>query len=93
MSSDPATPPPFVGPQWAKCWLKRQEDMFKVKMEPQAATRKNAHDPELLMEYFTMYKSVVDEFGILPGDHSNFDETGYHMGEDWVILVDVLRRI
>ena len=42
------------------------------------------------------YKSVVDEFGILPGDQWNFDETGYRMGiarEDWIISVDVLQRI
>ena len=40
MSSDPAAPPPFVAPQWAKRW------------KPLAAAGKNAHDPELLMEYF-----------------------------------------
>ena len=48
------------------------------------------------MEYFEIYKSVVDEFGILQADQWNFDETGYRMGinrEDWVITVDVLRRI
>lgn len=80
MSSDPAVPPPFVGPQWAKRRLNRQEDLFKVKRKPIAAARINAHDPELLMEYFMMYKLVVDEFGILPGDQWNFDETGYCMG-------------
>ena len=48
------------------------------------------------MEYFETYKSIVDEFGILPADQWNFDETGYRMGinrEDWVITIDVLRRI
>ena len=96
MSSEPTAPPPFVGTQWAKRWLNRQDDLFKVKRKPLAAARKNAHDPELLMEYFITYKSVVNEFGILPGDQWNFDETGYRMGiarEDWVISVDVLRRI
>ena len=56
MSSDPAAPPPFVGPQWAKRWLNRQKDLFKVKRKPLAAARKNAHDPEFLMEDFMMYK-------------------------------------
>lgn len=96
MSADPTTPPPQVGPQWSKRWLERQQDLSKVRRKPIAAARKNAHDPELLMEYFETYKSVVDEFGILPADQWNFDEAGYRMGinrEDWVIIVDVLRRI
>ena len=96
MSADPTTPPPQVGPQWSKRWLELQQDLSKVRRKPIAAARKNAHDPELLMEYSETYKSVVDEFGILPADQWNFDETGYRMGinrEDWMITVDVLRRI
>lgn len=96
MGADPTTPPPRVGPQWAKRWLDRQKDLSKVKRKPLAASRKNAHDSELLMEYFKIYKEVVDKFGILPEDQWNFDETGYRMGigrEDWVISVDAGRRI
>ena len=75
-----------------------KENLFQVKRKRLAAARRKAHNPELLMEYFMMYpyKSVVDEFGILPGDQWNSDETGYRIGiarEDWVILVDVLRRV
>ena len=62
MSSDPAAPPPF------KHWLNRQEELFKVKRKPLAAARKNAHDPKLLIEYFMMYKSIVNEFSNLPSD-------------------------
>lgn len=64
MSADPAKPPPQVGPLWPKRWLQRQHDLFKVRRKPIAAARKNAQDPEMMMEYFEIYKAIVDEFGI-----------------------------
>ena len=68
MSFDPAAPPPFaLGPQWAKRWLERQEDLFKLKRKPIAAARKNAYDLELLMAYGYLTR-WFDEFGILPAD-------------------------
>ena len=54
------------------------------------------HNLELLMGYFEAYKVVVDEFGILPANQWNFDETEFCIGighEDWVISMDILRRI
>ena len=48
------------------------------------------------MGYFEAYKEVFDEFGILPADQWNFDETGFCMGidrENWVISMDILRGI
>ena len=68
MSADLTTLSPQVGPQWSKRWLERQQDLFKVRRKPIAVVRKNAHDPELLMEYFETYEWVVDKFGILLAD-------------------------
>ena len=68
--------------------------MFKVRKKPIAAARKNAQVPDIMMEYFKTYTEVVIEFGILPEDQWNFDETGYRMGmgrEDWVVSVDVIQ--
>lgn len=42
------------------------------------------------MEYIRTFNSVVDEFVILPADQYYRIGTGR---EDWVIAVDVLRRI
>lgn len=39
---------------------------------------------------------MVDEFRILPEEQQNFDKIGYRMGMgrgDWVVLVNVIRRI
>lgn len=57
---------------------------------------KNAQDFDIMMEYFKTYKEVVDKFGIIQEDQWNFNETGYCMRiskEDWVVLVDIIRRI
>lgn len=48
------------------------------------------------MGYFEANKTAVDEFGILPVDQWNFDETEFRIGigrEDWVMSIDILRRI
>lgn len=68
MSADPTKSPPQVGPLWSKRWLERQEDLSKVKRKPIAAARKSAQDPDMMMEYFKMYKEVVDKSGIQPED-------------------------
>ncbi len=93
---DPANPPPSVGPQWAKRWLDRQPDLWKVKRKPLAAERRNAHDLDLLAEHFARFRDIVKEYGIQPHDIWNFDETGYRIGmarSDWVIAVDPTRTI
>lgn len=46
-----------------------------------------------MMEYFKIYIEVVDEFGILPEDQWNFDDRMGMGREDWVVSVDVIRRI
>lgn len=54
------------------------------------------YDFELLIKYLEAYKVVVDEFSILLADEWNFDETRFCIGighEDWVISIDILRRI
>ena len=44
----PSYPRPHLSRKWAKRWLDRQDNLFKVKRKPLAAARKNAHDVELL---------------------------------------------
>ena len=62
-TSDPANPPPPIGPQWAKQWLDRQPNLFKVKRKPLAAERKNAHNVDLIEKHFERVKNVVKEHG------------------------------
>ena len=68
ISADPAKLPPQVGHFWSKSWLERQHDLFKVRKKSIAVTRNNVQDSKMMMEYFEIYKAVVDEFEIQPED-------------------------
>ncbi len=68
MSENSTKSPLQVGPLWSQRWLQRQYNLFKVRRKPIAAGRKNAQDPEIMMEYFETYKAVVDGFEIQPED-------------------------
>ena len=66
MNVGPNTPPSKIGPQWPKRWLKRQDNLYKVKRKPITTLQKNAEDPELLMGYFEKYKKLIEEFEFDP---------------------------
>ena len=66
MSADPTILSSKVELQWAKRWLDRQSDLFKVKRKLLAAAKKNAHNPDLLIDYFRKYKEIIDRYGIQP---------------------------
>ena len=90
---DPAKPFPKIGPHWAKRWMDRQPDLFKVKRKPLAAERKNAHNLDLIAAHFERFRKLVQEHGIHPEDMWNCDEKGYRIGmarSNWVISVDLL---
>lgn len=65
---EPGEPQPFVSSHWAKRFLDRQQDLFKIKRKPLAVARANSHDLELLTGHFTRYLEVVQQFGIQPED-------------------------
>ena len=81
--------------QWAKRWLDRQPDFYKIRRKPIAAARKNAEDMELLQAHFQRYKELCGQYGIQLADRWNFDETGFRIGmgrDDWIITMDPTRR-
>lgn len=55
--------------------------------------RNNTQNPKMMMEYFELYKVVVDKFEIQLEDQWNFDRTRYCMGIDrknWVISINIV---
>ena len=45
-------------------------------------------DPDTILEWFYKYKSICDEYGILPRDQYNFDESGFRIGvgrDQWIV--------
>lgn len=96
ISSNPIKSPTKFGPLWSKHWLEKQYDLFKFRKKSLAAMYKNSQDLKMIMEYFEIYKAVVDKFGIQAEDQWNFDETEYCIGmerKDWNILVNIIWRI
>ena len=92
----PTYPRPNLSQKWAKRWLDRQYDLFKVKQKPLAAAQKNAHDVELLQGHFMRFKELKDKYYIFDEDIWNFDETGFRIGmarSDFILSVDPVRRI
>jgi hypothetical protein len=69
-----------VSHMWASRWMKRFPQYKIIIGKPLAVERKNAHDPNVLRGWFEKYHKVVTEYGILPGDISNVDETGFRVG-------------
>lgn len=81
---------------WAKRWLQRQPDLFKVKRKPLSVARKNAHNLKVLRGHFELYNKVISEYDIQPNDQWNFDETEFRMSiarSDWIVSMNVTRRI
>jgi hypothetical protein len=79
-SHNPQTEFKPVSHMWASRWLKRFPQYKIMTGKPLAVERKNAHDPYVLQSWYEKYHEVVAKYGILPGDISNVDETGFRVG-------------
>ena len=52
-------------------------------------------DPDTILEWFYKYKSICDEYGILPRDRYNFDESGFRIGvgrDQWIVTRTIKRH-
>ena len=71
---------PTVGHQWATRFLKRHPQYYIRRQKTLDLNRKNAHNPEVFLEWFTMFKNVIQEKDIQDADCYNMDETGFRIG-------------
>ena len=79
MTQSPS-PPPQVDKQWTTRFLERHSQYLVPQQKAQEIDRKNAQDPDTILEWFYKYKSICDKYGILPRDQYNFDESGFRIG-------------
>ena len=70
-------PPPLIGPDWSRRFLKRHPEHVKRKSKPLAHDRKNTHDPAGIRAHFEKSKAACDFSAIQTGDMYNYDETGF----------------
>jgi len=54
-------------------------EYFIQKQQTLGADRKNAHDPESILDWFTRYQGICEKYRIQPCDQYNFDETGFQI--------------
>ena len=78
-AADPTTPPPTIGVNWSTRWLKRHPEWKAKKMQPLDLNRLNAEDVNVLTEWYLQFYNAMAQFGILPSDLYNFDETGFRI--------------
>lgn len=77
---DLSTPPPRVGSAWTGRFLKRHPEFKKRKSKPLEACRSAAQDRDVIQHWFEVFKTLIEDEGILPCDIWNFDETGFNIG-------------
>lgn len=74
------TPIKTVGEKWVYNFTQRTPELqsrFSRRYDHQRAKQK---DPKVIQEWFNSVQAMVQQYGILPEDIYNFDETGFAMG-------------
>lgn len=74
-------PPPVVSEKWPGRWLRDQHPEFtRVKQYSMEIERTVAESIEIITKWLKKYKQICEEFGILPEDQWNGDESGFRVG-------------
>jgi hypothetical protein len=75
-----STPPQTVGKNWVSNYVKRHSEIktrFSRRYDHQRAL---CEDPKIIQAWFDCVQRSTIQYGILPDDIYNFDETGFAMG-------------
>ncbi|EED13708.1 pogo transposable element, putative [Talaromyces stipitatus ATCC 10500] len=70
----------YVGENWEYNLVKRRPEIESKFSRKYNYERAKCEDPKIVQEYFDRVREVILEYGILPEDIYNFDETGFAMG-------------
>ena len=80
--SDPQTPPPKVGQNWAYWFIQRLPPEYKLqKQKPIDPKRMNAEDIGVVEHWYDLFHTAIHRHQIQPGDIYNFDEIGFLEGQ------------
>lgn len=72
---------PRVGRTWHLSFLERHPDLSAKFCRQLDQARATASNPQIIQEFFAMYKSVVDKYAITPANIHNMDEKGFLIGQ------------
>ncbi|EEA25964.1 hypothetical protein TMatcc_005785 [Talaromyces marneffei ATCC 18224] len=71
---------PQVGKNWVTNLIKRRPEIDSKFARKYNYERAKCEDPKIIQEHFDRVRAAISEYGILPEDIYNFDETGFAMG-------------
>jgi hypothetical protein len=69
-----------VGVNWSGTFIKRHEDLTMRFSRGYDYKRAQCEDPVVIRDWFSAVRRTIEQYGILPTDIYNFDETGFAMG-------------
>lgn len=69
-----------IGEQWVKRFMERHQELSIIMPEQIEAARIKESSRSVLEQWFHDVKAIIDEYGILPCNIYNMDETGYSIG-------------
>ena len=76
---DNAPRPPPVGQHWVSRFITRHKDSV-VPQKVLDADRQAAENQDVITSWFEALHKVIAEYGIVPEDIWNMDETGFRIG-------------
>ncbi|EED15617.1 conserved hypothetical protein [Talaromyces stipitatus ATCC 10500] len=91
-----------VGENWVYNLVKRRPEIESKFSRKYNYERAKCEDPKIIQEYFDRVREVISDYGILPEDIYNFDETGFAMGlcatakpgnREWVTAIEAVNSI
>jgi hypothetical protein len=71
---------PQVGKNWITKLIKRRPEIDSKFARKYNYERAKCEDPKIIQGHFDRVRDIISEYGILPEDIYNFDETGFAMG-------------
>ena len=63
--------------------------MYKVKQKPIEINWAAANNPAAIQKWYTLYKNIKEQWGILPYNKYNFDKSGFYIkisSSQWIII-------
>jgi len=69
-----------LGQHWYKNFLTRHLELKVWFARGLNQKRKDTKDPEIIKEWFNLYKATITKYAIPPGDQYNMDKKGIAMG-------------
>ena len=83
------SPPPTVGENWSRRWIKRHPEFSKRLEKPIEAERQCAMNAKSISEFFNRFNTICTTDEIAKEDIWNMDETGLRVGVgrgQWIIV-------